>query len=159
MKTFAEILEENARFREALTNVHRVVYTSKGYPNEQSKAVEAFCLEALNPRRTFKLVILESPYRGNRLKHEAYGRKALRDSLLRGEAPLASHLLYTQDKVLVDLDPEERNIGIEAGLAWGKHAAATVVYSDMGISAGMQRGIARAKEEGRLVEYRYISMD
>lgn len=103
-----------------------------------------------------RLVILESPYAGDVTGNVGYGRAALRDSLLRGEAPLASHLLYTQPGVLNDTVPHQRALGIEAGLAWLQHAEATVVYADRGISAGMQLGINRALAVGRPVEYRYI---
>ena len=41
-------------------------------------------------------VIFESPYAGNVEENVAYARAAVRDSLLRGELPIASHLLYTQ---------------------------------------------------------------
>jgi hypothetical protein len=58
----------------------------------------------------------------------------LRDSLLRGEAPIASHLLYTQPGVLRDNVAGEREQGIAAGLALGPVAEATVVYFDKGIS-------------------------
>jgi hypothetical protein len=101
-------------------------------------------------------VILESPYAGDVEPNVAYARRALRDCLLRGEAPIASHLLYTQDGVLDDTIPDERALGIEAGLAWGAEAAATVVYTDRGISRGMEYGIARAEREGRPVEYRSL---
>ncbi len=47
-----------------------------------------------------KLVILESPYAGHVDANVAYARMAMHDSLLRGEAPIASHLLYTQPDVL-----------------------------------------------------------
>jgi hypothetical protein len=73
---------------------------------------------------------------------------------MRGEAPLASHLLYTQ--ALDDGDPDERKMGIEAGLSWGALADATVVYIDRGVSRGMKLGIERAKQEGRPVEYRRL---
>ncbi len=47
-----------------------------------------------------KLVILETPYRGNSYSdlegNIEYARKCMRDSLFRGEFPFASHLLYTQ---------------------------------------------------------------
>lgn len=65
-------------------------------------------------------VILESPYAGDVGANLAYARAALRDSLMRGETPVASHLLYTQTGVLDDSDPAERELGISAGLAWGK---------------------------------------
>ena len=72
----------------------------------------------------------------------------MRNCLQRGEAPFASHLLYTQPGILADEDPGERALGIDAGLAWGRAAAATVVYCDLGISKGMEQGIAAARAEG-----------
>jgi hypothetical protein len=101
-----------------------------------------------------RLVILESPLRGDMPANLAYAKEALLDSLRRGESPMASHLLYPQ--VLDDAEPEERRLGIEAGLAWGLHADATVVYTDRGISSGMRRGINRALAEGRVIEYRSL---
>lgn len=99
-------------------------------------------------------VLIESPYAGNVKVNEAYARECMRDSLLRGEAPFASHLLYTQ--VLDDLDPIERQMGIEAGLRIGSFAEKTVVYADLGISSGMEYGIERAIRDGRTVEYRRL---
>jgi hypothetical protein len=101
-------------------------------------------------------VILESPYAGDVEANVAYARRALRDSVMRGEAPIASHLLFTQPGVLVDDDPIERWMGINAGLAWGVVAQATVVYADRGISRGMEHGIKMAHAEGREVEVRYL---
>ena len=101
-------------------------------------------------------VILESPYAGDIERNVNYARLALRDCLQRGEAPIASHLLYTQPGVLRDNVPEEREWGINAGLAWGAMADATVVYTDYGISKGMEYGIKRAEAEGRPVEYRKL---
>lgn len=104
-----------------------------------------------------RLVIIESPFAGNawrRWLNRRYARLCLRDSCMRGEAPLASHLLYTQ--ALDDTDPHERLMGIEAGLAWGALANATAVYTDRGISRGMQLGIDRALNEGRAVEMRTL---
>lgn len=103
-------------------------------------------------------VIVESPYAGDVEANVAYARAALRDSLARGEAPIASHLLYTQEGVLRDEVPDERQWGIEAGLAWGAVADATVVYTDRGISRGMAYGIKHAEDAGRPVEYRSIDL-
>lgn len=103
-------------------------------------------------------VILESPYAGDVGRNEAYARACVRDSLSRGEAPIASHLLYTQPGILNDLDPAERQWGIDAGLAWGSVAEATVVYTDRGISRGMKYGIENASVAGRPVEYRQIGL-
>lgn len=105
-----------------------------------------------------RLVILESPYAGDVEANVTYARECLRDSLLRGEAPIASHLLYTQPGVLDDNDPTERQHGIDAGLAWGRVAEVTVVYVDLGISRGMKYGIQAAADAGRPIEYRYIRL-
>lgn len=80
----------------------------------------------------------------------------MQDSLRRGEAPLATHLLYAHSGVSDDTNPVDRKHCIDAGLAWGKFAEATVVYTDRGISEGMKYGIENAKKCRRPVEYRAI---
>lgn len=102
------------------------------------------------------LVIIESPYAGAITRNLEYARKCMRDCFMRGEFPFASHLLYTQNGILDDTIPEERKLGINAGLVWGKNASKTVVYTDLGITKGMKQGIKRAKDEGRVVEIRKI---
>ena len=102
------------------------------------------------------LVLIESPFAGDVETHIRYARACMRDSLLRGEYPFAMHLLYTQHGILDDTIPDERTLGIAAGMAWGKHAAKTVVYTDLGISPGMKYGIQKAEEEGRAIEYREL---
>lgn len=104
----------------------------------------------------FRRVILESPYAGDIEANTTYARRAVRDSLSRGEAPIASHLLYTQPGVLRDDVPEERQWGIDAGLAWKEVAEATVVYVDLGISQGMKYGIESATTAGLPVEFRSL---
>lgn len=101
-------------------------------------------------------VILESPYAGDIEANVAYARACVRDSVLRGEAPIASHLLFTQPDVLDDNDPAERQLGIDAGLAWRHVAHAAVVYVDRGISRGMSAGIEAAREAGLPVEFRSL---
>lgn len=103
-----------------------------------------------------RLVIIESPFAGDVEGNTAYVRECMKDCLERGESPYASHAIYTLPGVLDDNDLEQRTRGIEAGLAWGKKADATVVYTDRGISNGMRLGIQRAHEEGRPVEYRTL---
>jgi hypothetical protein len=109
--------------------------------------------------RTMRLVIVESPYAGDVAANETYARRCVRDSLLRGEAPIASHLLYTQPGVLRDEVPAERQHGIDAGLAWRRVAEASVVYTDRGISRGMEYGIAAAREAGMPVEFRTLDVE
>jgi hypothetical protein len=101
-------------------------------------------------------VILESPYAGSVEENVAYARATVRDSLLRGESPIASHLLYTQPGILRDGVPDERQLGI-SGLAWRFVAEASVVYQDLGITPGMRRGIEAAGTAGVPVEYRNLA--
>ncbi len=101
-------------------------------------------------------VIIESPYAGDVEGNLTYLRACLRDSLLRGEAPIASHGLYTQPGVLDDTVPEERALGMNAGFAWRCRAAKTVVYTDRGISGGMRLGIEVAHDLGHPIEYREL---
>ena len=103
-------------------------------------------------------VIIESPYSGNwwqRHLNRRFAKRCLLDSLKRGEAPLASHLLYTQ--VLNDSLDEQRRMGMSAGWSWTIVADACVVYVDRGISLGMAVGIRRAEFSDVPVEYRALS--
>ena len=106
-----------------------------------------------------KLVIIESPYAGDIEQNVEYARACLRDSLMRGEAPIASHLLYTQPGVLRDEVPAERQHGIDAGLAWRHVAELTAVYQDLGITPGMQYGIEAAMQSGISIEYRWLETE
>ena len=101
-----------------------------------------------------KLVIIESPYAGGITENVEYARKIMHDSLLRGEAPLLSHLLYTQ--CLNDSNINERCMGINAGIAWYAKAELCAVYTDKGISEGMKIGIVEATDHGVPIEYRSL---
>jgi hypothetical protein len=123
-----------------------------------------------------RLVVVESPFAGHaprwarfvpplslllaaidRQRNVRYARACVRDCLRRrDEAPIASHLLYTQPGILRDEVHAEREQGIAAGLAWARRADATVVYTDLGTSRGMQAGIADACRNGRRVERRSL---
>jgi hypothetical protein len=112
-----------------------------------------------------RLVIIESPYAARKdgewdpagvEENLRYLRAAMHDCLLRGEAPYASHALYTQEGVLNDQVPEERKLGIAAGFAWNRRAEASVFYVDRGISSGMREGIKNAVSEQRPIEFRTI---
>jgi len=108
---------------------------------------------------TVRRVVIESPFAGTPEEVEVntrFVRAAMRDCLLRGEAPLASHALYTLPGVLDDNVPAERALGIEVGLVWGAVAELTVAYINLGVTPGMIVGIERAHREGRPVEYRFL---
>ena len=103
-----------------------------------------------------KRIILESPYAGNIKKNVQYARECIKHSLLLGESPIASHLLYTQEGILDDSIPEERDLGIHAGLAWKEVADAQVFYIDYGKSQGMLYALEFAKEHNIPFEFRTI---
>ncbi len=96
-------------------------------------------------------VVIESPFAGERpgavALNVAYARAAMADALSRGEAPYASHLLYTQPGVLDDAVPLERQQGIEAGFAWWASADLIAFYVDRGWSPGMKDALIRAAEQ------------
>ena len=105
-------------------------------------------------------VVIETPYaaedESHALRNATYVRRALTDALYRNEAPLASHVLYAYSGALDDSVPQERALGILAGLTWSAVAEATVAYMDYGISPGMAEAIRDAGKMGRPVEYRLI---
>lgn len=107
-----------------------------------------------------KRVIIESPYSGTTpeeiQRNVDYARACMRDSILRGEAPFASHLLYTQPGILDDANPQERRLGIVLGFLWGKCADLVAVYADHGVSGGMLKGIAEARLRECPIEWRNL---
>jgi len=103
-----------------------------------------------------KKVIIESPYAGNIEQNIKYARACLKDSLNRNEAPLASHLLYTQEGVLDDTVESERMQGINAGLAWIEFADIHVFYIDYGMSKGMEYAKGFSMGSGVQLEFRKI---
>lgn len=107
-----------------------------------------------SPANGWRLVILESPFAGDVAGNTAYARQCLADCLKRREAPIASHLLYTQ--VLDDSKRADRILRSGAGMAWQAAVEALVVYTDKGLSAGVREAIQLAKDLGLPVEYRRL---
>lgn len=101
-------------------------------------------------------VIIESPYAGNVDLNLKYLRACMHECITNDEAPYASHALYTQPGVLDDLIPVQRELGIVAGFAWRGVSDLTVVYTDLGITKGMQYGIDDAIRKGRPVVHRRL---
>lgn len=101
-------------------------------------------------------VIIESPYKGNIKENIAYAKKAMLHSLWLKEAPIASHLLYTQPGLLDDTVMRQRTLGIEAGLAWLQSCDLMAVYIDLGLSSGMENAVNKASAAGVQVEFRRI---
>lgn len=104
-------------------------------------------------------VNIESPFSGKnpqeREENIEYARALMVDSLLKqGEYPFVMHLLYPQ--VLNDDIPEQRSLGIQAGLSYRKVVRKSVVGIDRGITVGMAYGMLAAWESGLPVEARSI---
>lgn len=107
-----------------------------------------------------KRVLIESPYAGEVLRNQMYARFCMNDAVVRHkEAPYASHLLFTQEFILDDDVPEERMLGIDAGLEWGKAADFTAVYVDLGLSSGIAYGVRNARLTNRVVDFRQLPED
>lgn len=140
MKTISNLIDTEKEFAETMKRIERDV---------RAKAI------------TFKheyipLVLLESPYYNNGEEgvpeNKKYAQECLRHSLMEGESPMASHLIYTQ----VLNEETERFIGINAALSWQQVVDKVVVYCDRGVSEGMTQSINRAIDRGIDVEYRKI---
>ena len=101
-----------------------------------------------------KLVVIESPYSGDIQNNVRYLNDCMADCFKRGEKPFASHGIYPN--VLNDKSPCGRKLGIEAGYAWGDVADLIAVYTDLGISKGMEKAIEHYMELGKFIEYRRI---
>lgn len=114
-----------------------------------------------------RLVIVESPCRAETRKeferNIRYALAALRDSIVRGESPYASHILLPG--ALDDDDLVERELGIMCGYAWWPAASAVCFYTDLGWSPGMIAARHRAKfksikiEERSIENYRYAKLE
>jgi len=102
------------------------------------------------------IVVIESPFAGQVQRNIEYARAAMKDSLLRGESPFLSHLLYTQPGVLDDNNPEERSLGIKAGLNFHSVCERVVFYLDYGMSSGMVSAWESATKKGIKIEARYL---
>lgn len=89
-------------------------------------------------------------------RNRQYARACMRDCLRRGEAPYASHLLFDQPGILDDRKLAERELGMQAGFAWGAAAVHVALYGDYGVSSGMLRGQARAVAAGTETSLRFL---
>lgn len=95
-------------------------------------------------KRYHLIVCIESPLAGDYKRNIAYARACMAYCLQQGAAPVASHLLYTQ--VLNDKIPEQREVGLLAGLALGDSCQERWFFTDFGMSPGMTAAMARAME-------------
>lgn len=107
-----------------------------------------------------KLVMIETPLmpKGERTMEMnlQYARVCMLDSIQKGEAPFAMHLLYTQ--VLDDRIADQRKQGMSCGLAWLLRADAVILYCDHGVSSGMKAAYKKALANNIEIELRFINV-
>ena len=105
-----------------------------------------------------KIILLESPYRGDRKRNVRYARRAMLDSIERNEAPLVPHLLYTI--VLDDAIEEQRGLGLRIGDEFLDIVDLVVFYTDYGVTLGMQHRLNMALAIDSLsIQYRKIGFN
>lgn len=106
-----------------------------------------------------QLVFIASPFSSlgspnGRSINLIYAKACLLDSLAKGECPLLPHLTFPE---LFDDDiDEERTLGIRLGCYWLAKAHQLLVYTDLGISAGMKEEIECASRCGVPITFRSI---
>lgn len=108
-----------------------------------------------------KRVLIESPFGTNpdgtradeatMARNVEYARRAMLWCLRQGYAPYGSHLLYPQ--CLDDSTPSERELGIQAGFAWGAAAELVIVFEDYRLTPGMLRGVERSNAAGQPIQH------
>ncbi len=97
---------------------------------------------------------LAAPTEEQRQAHVRYAAEAMLDSIRRGEAPLAMHLLYPM--VLDDADPDQRALGMACAREYYAHVQAVVFYTDLGMSPGMNLAQNIAMVNNIEIEWRSI---
>jgi hypothetical protein len=83
-----------------------------------------------------KPCVIESPFAGDVPRNKAYLQACIRDCLMRGETPYASHQMLTE--ALDDNVPEQREQGMAAGWAMRETIGFVAFYVDLGWSGGMK---------------------
>lgn len=103
------------------------------------------------------VVIVETPYLYESdivgVEYEIYLNRCLRDCLLRGESPIATHAMYTRPGILSKC---EGGLASEASDGLAEAVGVTVLYTDYGITSKMNLGLDRASFHGHDIFYREI---
>lgn len=105
-----------------------------------------------------RVVYIATPWRTapghGRAARLDYVRRAVQDSLARGESPVAPHMLF--HGLLDDDKADERAAGMDAGMAALWACERLAVYEDHDVTEGMEREIEAAREMGMPIDYRRI---
>ena len=96
-----------------------------------------------------ELLYVCSPYRGEVKRNKEYARELTRLALDNGFCPVTVHLYLTE--VTNDDIPEERQQGMDAGMAILDKCKYILIGGRYGISEGMSGEIERALETGKVI--------
>jgi hypothetical protein len=107
-----------------------------------------------------KLVCIESPWAGlgGGEKAASYLRDCIRDSISRGEFPIASHAIWCVAGGISDSVEANRFRGMSAGMKFIEVCDLVAVYTDHGISQGMRRAIDYAGVCGKPIVARRVGV-
>ena len=94
-----------------------------------------------------KLCYICSPYRGDTERNAKYAAALTRAAIVKGYTPITPHLYITQ--ALDDRNPEERALGMEAGLHLLEPCECIMIGGRYGISEGMRYEIEWAHKMGK----------
>lgn len=95
----------------------------------------------------------EDPSKG--AMFERFAKRAVRDSMNRNEAPLASHLFYYE--IFNNNIQIERDMGLHSQISWIPNCDLVAVYIDFGVTQAMRVAIDVARLRGKKIEYRNIT--
>ncbi len=98
-----------------------------------------------------KLCYICSPYKGDTERNAKYAAALTRAAIMKGYTPITPHLYITQ--ALDDRNPQERALGMEAGLHLLEPCEAIMIGGLYGISEGMRREIEVAHRTGKTFLY------
>ena len=98
-----------------------------------------------------KLCYICSPYRGDTERNVKYAQELTRRAVCTSHIPITPHLYITQ--ALDDRNPEERALGMEAGLHLLEPCECIMIGGRYGISEGMRHEIERARRLGKTFLY------
>lgn len=104
-------------------------------------------------------ILVISPYSGEediKQANIAYARQCCRMLIKEGYSPLAPHLLYPQ--FLNDDIPEERSLGMVLGRNLVPKFDEAIVFTDRGMSEGMQADIAWCSRKGVPISFKKLSL-
>jgi len=93
-----------------------------------------------------KTAYICSPYSGDVKRNKQYARELTARAIQLGYAPITPHLYITE--CLDDNDPDQRELGLNAGIALLSVCNIIIVGKRYGISNGMEREIFKARRAG-----------